>query len=63
LKDEILNKEYINFFENSVLKLVDFRVLGKLESFIKYDEHGNVLQEKNGSIELNPSYIERKDEK
>lgn len=51
------------FYENGVLKLIEYRVLGKLESFIKYDEHGNVLQEKNGSIELNPSYIERMDEK
>lgn len=51
------------FYENGVLKLVEYRVLGRLESFIKYDEHGNVLQEKNGSIELNPTYIVRMDEK
>ena len=51
------------FYENGVLKLIEYRVLGKLESFIKYDEYGNVLQDKNGSIELNPSYIERMDEK
>ena len=39
------------FYENGVLKLVEYRVLGRLVSFKKYDVQGNILEEKKESME------------
>jgi len=39
------------FYENGILKLVEIRTLGRLVSFEKYDNQGNVLEEMKESIE------------
>lgn len=47
------------FYENGALKRVENRVLGRLESFINYDEYGKIIEEKKGLLSL--TNVEQKD--
>lgn len=48
------------FYENGVLKLVEYRDLGRLVSFEKYDEQGNLSEEKKESMEYELTYAEKR---
>lgn len=50
LDKNVLEGPQKEYYENGCIKLVEYRVLGRILSFKKYDEQGNLVEEKSEAI-------------
>ena len=51
------------FYENGLIKLVEYRLLGRLMAFKKFDEQGNILEEKKAPLESDFTNFNKLDER